>query len=52
LAPGIGAQGGKIADLPDNFGAAYLQVLPMIGRALLAAGPNNKNIAKQLTKMR
>lgn len=39
LVPGIGAQGGDVADLPHLFGAAFEQVLPMVGRAIIGAGP-------------
>ncbi|WP_232547871.1 orotidine-5'-phosphate decarboxylase [Propioniciclava soli] len=40
LVPGIGAQGGAVADLPDLFGPAYANVLPMVGRGILGAGPD------------
>lgn len=40
LVPGIGAQGGDLADLPDLFGAAHEHVLPMVGRAIIGAGPS------------
>lgn len=40
LVPGIGAQGGRMEDLPDLFGAAYDNVLPMVGRDILQAGPD------------
>ncbi|MFP5415970.1 MAG: orotidine-5'-phosphate decarboxylase [Actinomycetes bacterium] len=40
LVPGIGAQGGRLEDLPDLFGAAFENVLPMVGRGILQAGPD------------
>ncbi|MBK8462913.1 MAG: orotidine-5'-phosphate decarboxylase [Nigerium sp.] len=40
LVPGIGTQGGRLEDLPDLFGAAWGNVLPMVGRSILKAGPD------------
>lgn len=40
LVPGIGAQGGRIEDMPMLFGDAVHQVLPMVGRAVLGRGPD------------
>lgn len=40
LVPGIGAQGGRMADLPALFGAQLGHVLPMVGRELIGAGPD------------
>ena len=39
LAPGIGTQGGRPADLPRIFGPAMRNVVPSVSRALLEAGP-------------
>lgn len=39
LVPGMGAQGGALADLPRIFGTASRNVLPSWSRALLTAGP-------------
>lgn len=39
LAPGIGAQGARVADLPVIFGDAVTSVYPVSARAVLAAGP-------------
>ncbi|QGF24531.1 orotidine-5'-phosphate decarboxylase [Raineyella fluvialis] len=39
LAPGIGAQGGKVTDLPAIFGASLGHVLPTTSRGVMAAGP-------------
>ncbi len=40
LVPGIGAQGGTLADLPRIFRGAVRNVLPSSSRALLRAGPS------------
>ncbi|WP_267940532.1 orotidine-5'-phosphate decarboxylase [Streptomyces sp. ST2-7A] len=40
LAPGLGAQGARAADLPRVFGAALRQVVPTVGRGVLGAGPD------------
>lgn len=40
LVPGIGAQGGRIENLPNLFGPAIENVLPMVGRGILQAGPD------------
>ncbi len=42
LVPGIGAQGAQLADLPALFGDAIDQVLPMVGRAVIGAGPDRE----------
>ena len=40
LAPGYGAQGGTVADLPRIFGSALPHVLPSSSRELLRVGPS------------
>lgn len=40
LVPGIGFQGGKMEDLPALFGDAVDQVLAVVGRGVIAAGPD------------
>lgn len=45
LAPGIGAQGGKVADLADTFGAALPQVLVSSSREILGRGPDPQAMA-------
>lgn len=40
LAPGIGAQGGKISELDRLFGKAVNKVLPSSSRGILSAGPD------------
>jgi orotidine 5'-phosphate decarboxylase subfamily 2 len=44
LAPGVGAQGGALADLPRLFGAALPDVLPAVSREILADGPDPARI--------
>lgn len=39
LAPGFGAQGARLADLPALFGAAAAQVAAHVSREILGAGP-------------
>lgn len=41
LAPGLGAQGAQVEDLPGVFGDAVPQVLGSISRAILKLGPGN-----------
>ncbi len=40
LAPGVGAQGGTVADVRRVFGGAARNVLPSTSRQVLAAGPD------------
>ncbi|SFD05911.1 orotidine-5'-phosphate decarboxylase [Streptomyces aidingensis] len=40
LAPGLGAQGARAADLPRLFGAALPRVLPSVSRGVLRRGPS------------
>ena len=40
LVPGIGAQGGRMGDLPGLFGDAVDQVLAVVGRGVISAGPD------------
>lgn len=40
LAPGLGAQGGTVADIRRVFGAAAANVLPSTSREVLRAGPD------------
>ena len=51
LVPGIGAQGGRMSDLPTLFGAAFTRVLPMVGRDLLGAGPNQNALRDKATQL-
>lgn len=45
LAPGFGAQGGVISDLPALFGTAAPQVLVAVSRSVLQAGPDQLSAA-------
>lgn len=40
LVPGIGFQGGKMEDLPSLFGDAVDQVVAVVGRGVIVAGPD------------
>ncbi|MBO1417759.1 orotidine-5'-phosphate decarboxylase, partial [Streptomyces sp. FH025] len=40
LAPGIGAQGATMADLPRVFGASVMNVVPSVSRDVLKHGPS------------
>jgi orotidine-5'-phosphate decarboxylase len=50
LAPGIGAQGATMADIPVRFGSAAGNVLPMVGRAILGGGPELSGLRDALEK--
>ncbi|MGJ3509724.1 orotidine-5'-phosphate decarboxylase [Enemella sp. A6] len=56
LVPGIGAQGARIEDLPQRFGAAITRVLPTTSRAVIGAGPDPEALraaaAANVTAMR
>jgi orotidine-5'-phosphate decarboxylase len=39
LAPGLGAQGARPADLPERFGGSLANVLPSYSREIMKAGP-------------
>ncbi|MDR1790332.1 MAG: orotidine-5'-phosphate decarboxylase [Propionibacteriaceae bacterium] len=51
LVPGIGAQGGSISALSRLFGQTFSQVLPMAGRAILAAGPREADLVSALENL-
>lgn len=40
LVPGVGAQGGRLADLPGIFGPALPHTLPTTSREVMGAGPD------------
>ena len=44
LAPGLGAQGGTVADLAEVFGAALPLVLPTTSRDVMRAGPDPERL--------
>ena len=51
LVPGIGFQGGRIEDLPTLFGEAVDQVLPVVGRGVISAGPDAASLRAKVTEM-
>lgn len=51
LVPGIGAQGGRMSDLPAMFGPAFSRVLPMVGRELLGAGPDPEALRDKASQL-
>jgi orotidine 5''-phosphate decarboxylase, subfamily 2 len=51
LVPGIGAQGGRMADLPALFGPAFSLILPMVGRELIGAGPDPKALRDKAAQL-
>lgn len=50
LVPGIGAQGGRMEDLPELFGDAVDNVLPMVGRGVIGAGPDPAVLAARVAE--
>jgi orotidine-5'-phosphate decarboxylase len=51
LAPGIGAQGAQLADLPQIFGAATRQVVATTSRDLLRHGPQPASLRHAARRM-
>ena len=51
LVPGIGAQGGRMEDLPDLFGDAVRHVLPVVGRGVISAGPDAAALRARVTEL-
>jgi orotidine-5'-phosphate decarboxylase len=52
LAPGVGAQGGTLADLPRLFGAALPDVLPSVSRDVLRHGPDPARLRAAAERLR
>jgi len=52
LAPGIGAQGATVADLPSVFGDALRFVLPSVSREVLAHGPDPAALRAAVGRLR
>lgn len=52
LAPGLGAQGATVADLPAVFGEALPLVLPSWSREVLAAGPSLAGLRGAFQRLR
>jgi orotidine-5'-phosphate decarboxylase len=51
LAPGVGAQGATPADLGKIFGRAGRNVIPSVSRAILATGPDRRNLREATTRL-
>lgn len=51
LVPGIGFQGGRMTDLPGLFGDAVDQVLPVVGRGVLGAGPDPHRMREKVSAL-
>lgn len=52
LAPGLGAQGASVADLPRVFGAAVRHVLPATAREVLRCGPDPAALREAALRVR
>ena len=52
LAPGVGAQGATVADLPRVFGAAVRHVLPATAREVLRCGPHPAALREAALRVR
>lgn len=50
LAPGVGAQGARPADLPRVFGSALSHVVPNVSRDLLRHGPSVRGLREAATR--
>lgn len=48
LAPGIGAQGGRVDELSGIFGTAAAHVLPSSSRGVMSAGPDANSLLERL----
>lgn len=51
LVPGIGFQGGRMSDLPGLFADAVDQVLPVVGRGVLGAGPTPERMREKVASL-
>lgn len=51
LVPGIGAQGGRVADLARSFGAAARHVLPTASRQVLNVGDDRPALRAEVSKL-
>jgi orotidine-5'-phosphate decarboxylase len=52
LAPGVGAQGATLADLPTVFGAVLPDVLPSVSREVLRHGPDRTRLRAITDRLR
>lgn len=51
LVPGIGFQGGRISDLPALFHDMVDQVLPVVGRGVIGAGPDHRALRGKVAEL-
>lgn len=51
LVPGIGFQGGRMTDLPKLFGDAVDQVLVVVGRGVIGAGPQREPLRGKVAEL-
>lgn len=51
LVPGIGFQGGRMEDLPALFGDAVDQVLAVVGRGVISAGPDPSALRAKVSEL-
>lgn len=51
LVPGIGFQGGRMEDLPSLFGDAVDQVLAVVGRGVIQAGPDRAALRAKVDRL-
>ena len=51
LVPGIGFQGGRMEDLPALFGDAVDQVLAVVGRGVISAGPDPAALRAKVSEL-
>lgn len=51
LVPGIGFQGGRMEDLPELFGDAVDQVLAVVGRGVISAGPDTDALRARVSDL-
>ena len=50
LVPGIGAQGGTVADVRRNFAEHYRRIIPSISRSIAGAGPDPGALQRQVER--
>ena len=51
LVPGIGFQGGRMEDLPALFGDAVDQVIAVVGRGVIQAGPDREALRAKVDQL-
>ena len=50
LVPGIGAQGGHVADVRRNFARHDARVIPSMSRSIASAGPDPGELRRQVER--